>query len=82
MVISWPASKAQLQTVSTDSTRSFWSRQTKVRTSLRISAPGSRCDSHSTWKPLQMPSTGSPWFAASMTSVMIGLNRAIAPQRR
>ncbi len=32
---------------------------------MRISAPGSRCDSHSTWKPLQMPSTGSPPFAAS-----------------
>ena len=37
-----------------------WSRQTNVRWSLRTSAPGSRCDSHSTWKPLQMPSTGRP----------------------
>ena len=35
----------------------------EVRWSLRISAPGSRCDSQSTWKPLQMPSTGRPPLA-------------------
>ena len=39
----------------------------EVRWSLRISAPGSRCDSQRTWKPLQMPSTGRPPCAASMT---------------
>ena len=42
------------------SIRSRWSRQTNLRWSLRISAPGSRCDSHRIWKPLQMPSTGIP----------------------
>ena len=31
-----------------------------MRWSLRISAPGSRWDSHRIWKPLQMPSTGMP----------------------
>ena len=42
------------------SMRSRWSRQTNLRWSLRISAPGSRWDSHRIWKPLQMPSTGMP----------------------
>ena len=37
-----------------------WSRQPNLRWSLRISAPGSRWDSHRIWKPLQMPSTGMP----------------------
>ena len=82
MVISWPGAKAEVQVVSTDSTRSRWSRQTKVCRSLRISAPGSRCASQSTWKPLQMPSTGMPSPAARITSVITGANRAIAPQRR
>ena len=50
------------------STRSRWSRQTKWRPALRVSAPGSRCDSHRTWKPLQMPSTGSPARAAGISS--------------
>ena len=61
------------------STLSVWSRQTNVRWSLRIRAPGSRCDSHRIWKPLQMPSTGMPPLAAAMTSVMTGAKRAIAP---
>ncbi len=45
-------------------------------------APGSRCASHSTWKPLQMPSTGSPSRAAATTDSITGENRAMAPQRR
>lgn len=49
---------------------------------LRMRAPGQQVDSHSTWKPLQMPNTGMPFPAASMTDVMTGLNRAMAPQRR
>ncbi len=42
----------------------------------------------STWKPLQMPSTGRPeetWVggpASRMISFITGANRAIAPQRR
>ena len=47
-----------------------------------MSAPGSRPLSHSTWKPLQMPITGTPASAARTTSSMIGEKRAIAPQRR
>ena len=64
------------------SIRSRWSRQTNLRWSLRISAPGSRWDSQRIWKPLQMPSTGIPRPAASITSVITGENREIAPQRR
>ena len=47
-----------------------------------MSAPGSRCDSQRIWKPLQMPSTGMPLPAASMTAVMTGAKREMAPQRR
>ena len=82
MVISWPAGEGQVQVVSTDSTRSRWSRQTNVCRSLRISAPGSRWASHSTWKPLQIPSTGIPYSARVIRSVITGENRAIAPHRR
>ncbi|SLJ61012.1 Uncharacterised protein [Mycobacteroides abscessus subsp. abscessus] len=53
----------------TDSTVSHWSRQMK-------------CRSHSTWKPLQMPSTGMPCSAARTTSPITGANRAMAPARR
>ena len=56
--------------------------QRKRRLRLRISAPGRRPLSHSTWKPLQMPITGTPASAARTTSSMIGEKRAIAPQRR
>ena len=73
---------ALVQAVRAFSMRSRWSRHTNVRTSLRISAPGSRCVSQRIWKPLQMPSTGMPPRAASTTSVITGANRAIAPQRR
>ena len=64
------------------SIRSLWSRQTNLRWSLRISPPSSRCASVSIWKPLQMPSTGIPFLAASTTSFITGANREIAPQRR
>ena len=49
---------------------------------LRVSAPGSSCASHRIWKPLQMPSTGSPALAAGISSAITGANRAMAPQRR
>ena len=64
------------------STRSTWSRQMKEPWSLRMRPPSSRCASVSIWKPLQMPSTGMPAFAAATTSVMIGERLAMAPQRR
>ena len=82
MVTSWPAAYSRVQAVRAFSMTSRWSRQPNLRWSLRISAPGSRCDSHRIWKPLQMPSTGSPRPAAATTSVITGANREIAPQRR
>ena len=45
-------------------------------------APGSRPASHSTWNPLQMPSTSPPSRANSTTSAITGEKRAIAPARR
>ena len=50
--------------------------------SLGSSAPGSSPASHSTWNPLQMPSTGPPASANSCTDSITGEKRAIAPQRR
>src|SRR6266542_2387015 len=72
MTISSPNAYDEVHTVPADSTRSRWSRQTNRRRSLRISAPGSRCDSHSTWKPLHMPSTGRPRLAPSITRSITG----------
>ena len=47
-----------------------------------VSAPGSRCASQRIWKPLQMPSTGSPARAAGISSPITGENLAMAPHRR
>ena len=52
------------------------------RPAFLVSAPGSRCASQRIWKPLQMPSTGSPALAAGISSPITGENLAIAPQRR
>ena len=46
------------------------------------SAPGSRPASVSTWKPLQIPTTGPPSAANRPTASMTGENRAMAPGRR
>ena len=46
------------------------------------SAPGSSPASQSTWKPLQIPTTGPPAAASSATDSITGENRAIAPVRR
>ena len=64
------------------STRSHWSRQMNRRLALRISTPGSSPASQRIWKPLQMPSTGMPPRAASITDRMTGACAAIAPARR
>ena len=56
--------------------------QTYFSFSLRSRAPGKRPISHSTWKPLQMPTVATPRPAAAFTSAMIGDSDAIAPQRR
>ena len=47
-----------------------------------MSTPGSSSVSVSTWKPLQMPSTGVPRLALATTSRMMGEWAAMAPQRR
>ena len=57
-------------------------RQTKRRPSFGSSAPGSSPASHSTWKPLQIPSTGPPSAAKAATASIAGEKRAIAPARR
>ncbi|GIU89640.1 MAG: hypothetical protein KatS3mg010_0739 [Acidimicrobiia bacterium] len=64
------------------STRSGNVSQTNLIPALRCSAPGSRCASHSTWKPLQIPTHGSAGAACSATAAMTGEKRAIAPVRR
>ena len=82
IVICWPAANSPVQSVDVFSTASTWSRQMNEPWSLRINPPSRRPASVSIWKPLQMPSTGMPRFAASATSLMIGERLAIAPQRR
>ncbi len=46
------------------------------------SAPGSSPASVSTWKPLQIPTTGPPDRAKSATASITGEKRASAPGRR
>ena len=55
---------------------------TKVSPAFRISAPGSRCASQRIWNPLQMPTTDPPAAACACTACMMGLKRAMAPERR
>ena len=57
-------------------------RQTKRSDVFGSSAPDSSPASHSTWKPLQIPSTSPPWRAKRSTSPITGAKRAIAPTRR
>ncbi len=61
--------------------RSTW-RNRNRRLSLFSSAPGRSRASHSTWNPLQMPSTGPPAAANSATASITGEKRAMAPARR
>ena len=55
---------------------------TNVSPAFFCSAPGSRPASVSTWKPLQMPTTGPPAAACSATASITGEKRAMAPVRR
>ncbi|CPU66826.1 Uncharacterised protein [Mycobacteroides abscessus] len=64
------------------STTRTCSRHTKCRWSFLTIDPGSRWASVRIWKPLQMPSTGMPPFAASTIDSMTGAKRLIAPARR
>src|SRR5580704_17383747 len=63
-------------------TSSSTCRKTNFKETFGRSAPGSKPASHSTWNPLQMPSTSPPSRANSSTSAITGANRAIAPARR
>ena len=63
-----------------DPSSTVWQRN--VRPAFFCSAPGSSPASVSTWKPLQMPTTGPPAAANSATASITGENRAIAPVRR
>ncbi len=77
-----PCSHARVNGVCGFSTTRSTCRQTKRRPMLGSSAPGSRPASQSTWKPLQIPSTGPPASANSRTASITGEKRAIAPARR
>ncbi len=77
-----PASHARVKGVSGFSTTTSTWRLTKRSERLGSSAPGSRPASHSTWNPLQIPSTGPPPRANSITLSISGEKRAMAPARR
>ena len=62
-----PRAHARVNGVSGFSTTTSTWRQTKRSESFGSSAPGSRPASQRTWKPLQMPSTGPPSRANSIT---------------
>jgi hypothetical protein len=57
-------------------------RKVKRRFAFGSSAPGNSRASHSTWKPLRMPSTSPPSAANAITDSITGENLAIAPARR
>ena len=77
-----PFSHARVHGIDALTTSSSTWRQTNRSDVFGSSAPGSSPASHSTWKPLQMPSTSPPLRAKRSTSPMIGAKRAIAPTRR
>ena len=64
------------------STRSAAGSHRNVSPAFFWSAPGRSPASVSTWKPLQIPSTGPPAAAKSATAPIAGAKRAIAPARR
>ena len=68
--------------VSAVSTRRLTYRQTNLRPVFRMRPPGRRPASIRIWKPLQMPITSPPSAAKSVMDCMMGLKRAMAPQRR
>jgi len=78
----WPASHARVNGVSALTTSTSTWRQMKRSSVFGSRAPGSSPASQSTWKPLQMPSTGPPSRANSATASITGENWAIAPTRR
>ena len=77
-----PTEHAFVHDVDALTTSSATCRQVNFSDVFGSSAPASSPASHSTWKPLQMPSTSPPRRAKRSTSPMTGANRAIAPTRR
>ena len=63
-------------------TRSPTSSQRNWRWVFGRRMPGRSPASVSTWKPLQMPSTGPPAAASSRTAAIAGESAASAPGRR
>jgi hypothetical protein len=78
----WPTEHPRVHGIEALTTSSSTWRHTKRSEVLGSSAPGSSPASHSTWKPLQIPSTSPPSSANRATSPMTGENRAMAPTRR
>ena len=77
-----PCSQALVNGVSAVSTRRLTYRQTNLSPVLRMRPPGRRPASMRIWNPLQMPITRPPPAAKSAMDCMMGLKRAMAPQRR
>ncbi len=77
-----PTAHAPVHAVDAFTTSSPTWRQMNFNDVFGSSAPGSRPASQSTWKPLQIPSTGPPARAKRSTSPITGAKRAIAPTRR
>ena len=77
-----PASSPRVHGMPAFTTSTSTWRQTNRSDVFGSSAPGSRPASHSTWNPLQIPSTSPPSRAKRSTAPMTGEKRAIAPTRR
>ncbi len=82
MASSVPTGTPSVSTDAEDSTRTVTVVHRKRRPRFFWRAPGSRPASVSTWKPLQIPTTGPPAAANRPTASMIGEKRAMAPGRR
>src|SRR6185437_985582 len=76
------AAHAQVNAVSLWTTSRSTCLKVKRRFAFGSKAPGRRCASHRTWKPLQIPSTRPPSSAKEITDSITGENRAIAPALR
>ena len=77
-----PTGTPAVSTESELSTRTVTVAHTKRRPRFFWRAPGRRPASVSTWKPLQMPTTGPPSAANRATASITGEKRAMAPGRR
>ena len=78
----WPTSHALVSTVAVVSTRSSTVSHKNFKPAFFCRPPGSSRASVSTWNPLQIPTTGPPAAANSVTALITGEKRASAPVRR